>query len=221
MAIENDPISESLLREIVYHITDALQYLHQQRICHLDVKPDNILFLDSGHRTDSVVLADFGLARQLTGDLCTEEPCGSIHYAAPELVQGGPFTKAVDMWALGITMYACLTGKFPYDATNRSAMIHEIISGLPQLFRDDALPPISDDGKCLIRSLLQVNPEERLTAGQMLQHIWFGPVRCATGEANGSPPDEAPLPIKDSSPDTESLCFPGHPPESACLNVLF
>jgi serine/threonine protein kinase len=201
MAIENGPIAESLVREIAYHITSALQYLHERSIWHLDVKPDNVLFLDELRQPESVVLTDFGLAKTLAEETCSEEPCGSVQYSAPELFEGVPFTKAVDMWALGMTIYVCLVGEFPFEATDTSSVIQEIRNGLPGLFQSKSVPELSQEAKDLIQSLLQVDPEGRPTAEEVLRHPWFGPLRSAASEEIGTVSENSPYPRKDSSAD--------------------
>jgi serine/threonine protein kinase len=184
--IENGPISEALVQQIAYNILTALLYLHDQSIWHCDVKPDNILFLKDNSEADSLVLADFGLARKVGDNISTEEGCGSPLYEAPELHRDGRVTKAVDLWALGVTLYACLTGKFPYSSGQSRIVTQEILNGLPSLLQGSHIPYVSDCGKDFVRSLLRVNPEDRATAREALKHPWLESVRKSPVDEQGN-----------------------------------
>ena len=92
-------------------VAQALDALHALGIVHRDVKPSNVLLGEEG-----AVLADFGLARgsdatQLTRD---GQLVGSVHYLAPELIEGEPATPASDIYAFGCLLYACATGAPPF-----------------------------------------------------------------------------------------------------------
>jgi serine/threonine-protein kinase len=90
----------------------GLDALHARGVIHRDVKPSNVLLDAAGN----AVLSDFGLARgadstQLTRD---GQIVGSLHYLAPELIEGGPATPASDVYALGCLLYECVTGAPPF-----------------------------------------------------------------------------------------------------------
>jgi serine/threonine protein kinase len=102
--------------EAVYifrQLVEALAYCHRLSIFHRDLKPENIL-LDK--RTFTVKLIDFGMAAyQPTGDKL-KTPCGSPHYAAPELLQGQPYDGSkADVWSLGVVLYLMLVGDLPFN----------------------------------------------------------------------------------------------------------
>ena len=102
----------------ILQVTDALQYIHQRHICHLDIKPGNILTNANGE----VLLADFGLAKQYDddGDETSHTPVGkSKGYAPPEQYMTGgvkSFSPETDIYALGATLYFLLTGSTPPES---------------------------------------------------------------------------------------------------------
>jgi serine/threonine protein kinase len=123
---------------------------------------------------ESVVLCDFGLAREFESGFCDDEFCGSREYAAPELFRRESYTNKVDMWALGITLYGCLTG---IPAASKANLEREILSGLPNIFNVEEAQYLSMDAEDLIRNLLNPNPVFRLSAKDAMEHHWFDSVR--------------------------------------------
>ena len=103
---------------------------------------------------------------------------GCPAYVSPEILQvAQPYSgKAADIWSLGVMLYTMLIGRYPFHDVEPSALFGKIRRG--QYSIPDT---ISSKAKCLIRSLLRREPEERLTAGQILQHPWF------RGTAGGPP----------------------------------
>jgi serine/threonine protein kinase len=169
--IESDPLDESTVKAIIFNILHALVYLHSQHIWHRDIKPENLLVMDYSLSPKCVVLADFGFARHIPEGFCDDEFCGSLQYAARELSRGHRYTEKVDIWALGITMFACLTSALPFDC-DQDEIRREILAGLPHLFDGDRLD-VSEECRSLIDWMLAPDPAERPSAEQALQHAWF------------------------------------------------
>jgi serine/threonine-protein kinase len=113
--------------EIVTAVAEALDFAHERRLLHRDVKPANILVTtptESARRR--VLLTDFGIARQ-TDDIggITEEDMavGTVAYAAPEQLTGKPLDGRVDQYALAATAFQLLTGAPPFDNSNRAVVV--------------------------------------------------------------------------------------------------
>ena len=102
---------ESVLSSITYQMLSGLQFLHEMRLIHRDVKPSNAL-ISSGGR---VKLADFGLARTLdNGQSLANSFVGTFLYMAPERLTGESYSFQSDIWSLGLTIHAVALGRFPY-----------------------------------------------------------------------------------------------------------
>ena len=108
-----------LLVDIAKQTLDALDYMHIRRIVHCDVKPDNIFVTRDpfNRRIVIVKLIDFGICRSMDPPLeLQREVSGDPRYMAPEqTVLNGPVDQRADLYALGITLYECITGKHPFE----------------------------------------------------------------------------------------------------------
>ncbi|KAH9806910.1 kinase-like domain-containing protein [Melampsora americana] len=102
------PISEKEAKIFIIKVAKALEYLHQNRIIHRDVKLENVLLTSDSH----IKLADFGLAVKTSNGYITGD-CGTPHAKAPEVIRGMPYTKSVDWWALGVMLYELITDDYP------------------------------------------------------------------------------------------------------------
>jgi serine/threonine protein kinase len=100
-------ISEEEASIVMQSLISAVDYLHSRNICHRDIKPENIMF-DNLHDFNSLKLVDFGLSAQYYEVLEEFEFCGTLIYMAPEQVEKKIYTKAIDMWSVGIIMYMLL-----------------------------------------------------------------------------------------------------------------
>lgn len=120
---------------LLARVARAVHFAHQRGILHRDLKPDNVLLDADG----APLVADFGLARRLTGGARTQTGAipGTPAYMAPEQTRGErALSTAVDVWALGVILYQCLTGRLPFDAP-------DLFTLLPQIQDQDPPPPRS------------------------------------------------------------------------------
>lgn len=111
--------------ELIIQMLQALVYLHRRGILHRDIKPSNTLVLD-----EQLKLLDFGLSviASQTMEHLTQTTAGTVAYMAPELFQGAPYSKATDLYALGVVAFELLTGHFPYAQTNLATMMNEVLN---------------------------------------------------------------------------------------------
>jgi serine/threonine-protein kinase len=106
------PLSVAETTRLAAELGRGLDALHAHGVIHRDVKPANVLLDADG----AAVLTDFGLARGADSTQLTREGqlVGSLHYLAPELIEGGPATTASDLYALGCLLYECIAGAPPF-----------------------------------------------------------------------------------------------------------
>lgn len=156
---------------IFRQIIAALLYCHRINIHHRDLKPENIL-LD--RETMTVKLVDFGMAAlQPTGKKLTT-PCGSPHYAAPEVIKTMAYDGAkADVWSCGVILYVLLTGTPPFNYSGEDRH-------LKNLFQDIAtakyvMPDnISREAQDLIRRILVADPKRRIGLDEIWNHPFMG-----------------------------------------------
>ncbi len=124
---------------IVSAIGGALDYAHQRGLLHRDVKPANILLAEPDDGERRILLADFGIARQLadvSGLTATNLTVGTVAYAAPEQLMGADIDGRADQYALAATAFHLLTGAPPYQHSNPVAVISQHLNA--------ALPKVSE-----------------------------------------------------------------------------
>lgn len=163
--------SESRARLYAAEIASALAFLHSRSIMYRDLKLENVLLDEEGH----IKLCDFGLAKQLDGKAKISNAsafCGTKEYMSPEmLVAKGSYGLAVDWWAYGVLLYACLTGKYPFWGRSQEKLSAKILSG------EIWYPPVlTSDARDLLAKLLDRNPDTRLSYTGVRNHPFFATI---------------------------------------------
>ena len=138
-------------QKVFTQLVGAVVHVHNMSCVHRDLKLENIL-LD---KNENVKLCDFGFTREYEGKSAHLQTfCGTICYSAPEMLRGEKYAgEKVDVWSLGIILYALLTGELPFDDDDDMATKHKILSGEPNY--PDTIPP---DAKALIALMLSKRP---------------------------------------------------------------
>lgn len=114
------PLPPTEVAELGRRLAGALAAAHASGVLHRDVKPDNVLLSPYGEPQ----LADFGIARLLDAtSTATTNVHATVAYAAPEVLSGSPADEASDVYGLGATLHACLTGKAPYVARDGEPLV--------------------------------------------------------------------------------------------------
>src|SRR6266852_5408123 len=123
----------------VKQVADALQYAHEQKFIHRDVKPENMLL----GRREEVLLSDFGLAAlaHSSASLSTQEAIGTLSYMAPEQIEGHP-RAASDQYALGVVVYEWLCGARPFEGSMTKVMVQHLTMPPPPLHEKVATIPL-------------------------------------------------------------------------------
>jgi serine/threonine protein kinase len=166
------PLRETDARSIIFHVLSALSYLHRQNVWHRDIKPENILIMSNEFDPNSVVLSDFGYSDEFDRGW-SHRCCGSPHYCAPEMYRREAYNEKADIWSLGITLFACLTGSFPYDSSNQAKMANEIAQGIPRLTELKLFQGIPILAQDLLVKMLEKDIDARISAQDALAHPWF------------------------------------------------
>ncbi|KAK7125115.1 hypothetical protein R3I94_019226 [Phoxinus phoxinus] len=164
--------TEPRAARMITDISQALEYIHNKSIAHRDIKPENLLVQRHGNGSLNLKLADFGLAMVVTEPVFTV--CGTPTYVAPEILAETGYGVGVDVWAMGVILFVLLSGFPPFRSPDRN---QEELFRLIQKGEVHFLSPywdnVSEGAKALVRALLEVNPNRRLTASQTLQQDWL------------------------------------------------
>jgi calcium/calmodulin-dependent protein kinase I len=163
--------SEKEARDVVYILLSTIHYCHIRNIVHRDLKPENLLLSNSDDDA-FIKLADFGFAISSQGGFSTlKTQCGTPGYVAPEILSTQPYGKAVDMWSIGVITYIMLGGYPPFYDDNQKVLFEKIKKG-DYSFHPEYWDAVSVEAKDLISRLLKVNPLERYTSEEALNHSW-------------------------------------------------
>lgn len=168
---KRDHYHERDARRVMWQVTSALQYMHARRVIHRDIKPMNLILTE--RTLDSPVkIADFGFAAIDSDEI--RRPgrflCGTPGYIAPEVLTYRSYSTKVDMWSLGIVLYVLLSGYMPFPTDENG---EEHVKRGRIVFPPARFARVSHGAKDLIQRLLMVDPEQRLSATQVLQHPWM------------------------------------------------
>lgn len=154
----------------------ALNYLARKGVIHRDLKPENLLLAEkpSEDRPPIIKLTDFGIAKSIEDGRKVVDchGSGSPMYLAPETIFEKPVGFAVDMWACGVILYLLLVGYPPFWNERIETLLLSILQGnytFPSPYWDS----VSESAKDLIKKMLKVNPDERITASEALRHDWI------------------------------------------------
>ncbi len=152
-------------------LLSAVQHIHSLQIVHRDIKATNVLLSERGE----VRLADFGLAVRLPEVGLLTSVCGTHDYLAPEMIRCGHgeaegYGTPVDLWGVGLLMYALLCGGNPFERDTDIATLQAILAGRLEFPRDATL---SNSARELVRRLLVTDPAGRLSAKAALHEPWL------------------------------------------------
>lgn len=179
----NQPIlTVDQIRPMIRDVVLGLEYIHFQGIIHRDIKPGNLLISNSG----TVKISDFGVSHLAKmdeagnllpeNDLDLAKTAGSPAFFAPELClfdfdKPRPvITKAIDVWALGITFYCLLFGREPFPGVHGEMELYENICTIEIQPPEDQVHRIDADTKDLLRRFLTKNPQDRIKLYQVRRH---------------------------------------------------
>lgn len=146
-------------------IVSAVQYCHQKRIIHRDLKAENLL-LDGEM---NIKIADFGFSNEFVPGQKLDTFCGSPPYAAPELFQGKKYDgPEVDVWSLGVILYTLVSGSLPFDGANLKELRERVLRGKYRI-------PfyMSTDCENLLKKFLVLNPGKRASLEAIMKDKWM------------------------------------------------
>ncbi|KAI0523898.1 kinase-like protein [Xylaria bambusicola] len=182
--LNHGPLPVDKVQKIFSQLVGAVSYVHQQSCVHRDLKLENIL-LD---KHENVKLVDFGFTREYEGKSnYLQTFCGTVCYSAPEMLKGEKYAgEKVDVWSLGVILYALLCGELPFDDDDDNVTRTKILSEEPR-YRDH----LTSDAVSLIKLLLSKRPLLRPSLPEILSHPFiaeFAPQQQAILKVHQPPP---------------------------------
>lgn len=161
--LTNGPIPPDKVQKIFAQLVGAVAYVHEMSCVHRDLKLENILLDKNGN----VKLCDFGFTREYEGKASYLQTfCGTVCYSAPEMLKGEKYAgEKVDVWSLGIILYALLAGELPFDEDDETATKTRILTSEPNYTSQ-----IPEDAKALLLLLLSKRPLLRPALSDILAH---------------------------------------------------
>lgn len=192
--LEHGCFTEHTARRLFKELCEAVKFLHNRTIVHRDLKPENILLTSKDRDSMHLKIADFGLARTNHVSRDCKTFCGTPHYFAPEVINtfrdretpAAGYGKQADMWSLGVILYIMLSGIPPFE---EDGLYEQILEGKYE-FDVREWTTVSPEAKLLVEKLMTVNPKDRLSIQEALDHTWF---RFAPKQ---SCPDQSPRTVR-------------------------
>ncbi|PTU22606.1 hypothetical protein P175DRAFT_0507427 [Aspergillus ochraceoroseus IBT 24754] len=163
--ISHGKLKEKQARKFARQIVSALDYCHRNSIVHRDLKIENILI----SKTGDIKIIDFGLSNLFSPKSLLKTFCGSLYFAAPELLKAREYTgPEVDVWSFGIVLYVLVCGKVPFDDQSMPKLHAKIKQGVFEY-----PPGLSTECRHIISRMLVTDPKQRASLAEIMNHPWM------------------------------------------------
>ena len=201
--LQDQSLSRSEALEVLAQVCDGLNFAHRQQIVHRDIKPTNVRVQRDGKRLHAKVM-DFGVAKISNSDMtATGMVMGTVSYMAPEYIRTGKPDPRSDLFAVGVMLYECLSGRKPFAGDTTPTVLYKIVNEPPDPIDIEKLKGISPAIRTVLDRSLCKNPDERYqTAEELAKALraakdpsWMGQVEEATTVLRASAPTAPARPI--------------------------
>lgn len=163
--ISHVKLKEKQARKFARQIASALDYCHRNSIVHRDLKIENILI----SKTGDIKIIDFGLSNLFSPRSLLKTFCGSLYFAAPELLQARQYTgPEVDIWSFGVVLYVLVCGKVPFDDQSMPQLHAKIKKGVVEYPQG-----LTAECRHIISRMLVTDPHQRATLAEIINHPWM------------------------------------------------
>ncbi|HJW42966.1 MAG TPA: protein kinase [Geothrix sp.] len=202
--LHEQALTRSEALEVLAQVCDGLGFAHRQQIVHRDIKPTNVRVQRDGKRLHAKVM-DFGVAKISNSDMtATGMVMGTVSYMAPEYIRTGKPDPRSDLFAVGVMLYECLSGRKPFSGDTTPTVLYKIVNEAPDPIETEKLQGISPAIRSVLDRALCKNPDERFQTAEDLAKAlraakdpsWMGQVEEATTllQASASAPTAAARP---------------------------
>ncbi|CAD8120263.1 unnamed protein product [Paramecium sonneborni] len=163
-------LEERLVAQIMFNLLTAISHMHSRGVFHRDIKLDSILIQS---QLPSILLINFCYSETYI-EQTNYKKCGTPGFIAPEIFKTKLYTPKVDMFSLGCLFYVLYYGKIPFSGQSQEEILQKNEVGVVDYqIQKQLCRKVSSSGINLLKALLNIDPEQRLSAQQALQHHWF------------------------------------------------
>lgn len=161
----NSKLSENEAKHIIKQMTMSINYLHDNNICHRDIKLQNFIY----NQNTEIKLIDFEFAQDMNKEPIMLGRKGTLSYIAPEMFSNNKYCNKIDIWSLGVSSYMLLTNQNPIikDYYKTDKLNFDIDFNIKELDN------VTSECKDFLKNLLQKKPEKRLSSNEALNHNWL------------------------------------------------
>jgi calcium-dependent protein kinase len=166
---KSGPLSEAVAARIIRQVLLAVAHIHQKGFVHTDLKLENILFASDDDDSD-IKLIDLGFCQRCGPDEVLHRKMGSAGYMAPEVIKQS-YANKCDLFSVGVIAYVLLSDRAPFGMGDVLKCEAKALAGSYKF--GDRFKGVSSLAKEFVAALLVVDPEQRLSAAEALQHPWL------------------------------------------------
>ena len=169
----NGPFDENYTAYVMYQLFSAINYYNGLNIIHRDLKPENVLIANRNKRNNfpNVKICDFSISKIAEGQEMQKNVVNSLLYIAPEILNKN-YNEKCDLWSCGIIMYMLLSKKPPFSGTFSDENLEKIKKGEYDI-KNPPFDKLSSNALDLLKRLLTVDVNTRITVQEALQHPWL------------------------------------------------
>lgn len=169
--IKNGFQPEKKALNLLLQLLEGIIYMHQNKIMHRDMKPENIIFENKNNLKLQIV--DLGFSTYFHEYQTLFARCGTPGYIAPEILKNKPYDQKVDIFSLGVIFYIILTARMPFSGKDVNEIIKKNRTGKVHYNFEPLGIAVSEETQDLLRKMLACDPEDRITAHEALGHVCF------------------------------------------------
>jgi len=161
-------LEENVAKKFLKGMLRAVAHLHDKGYIHRDLRPENWMLSDWSDKAE-IKLANCGMCVECQSDTRLSQPCGTLHYVAPEVLRGD-YGRPSDVWTIGVVLFLILYGSYPFDGDSAREVMTVILISEPAW--GDSCQQLSSEVKNLLKGLLDKEPSRRLPIEVALRHPW-------------------------------------------------
>ena len=170
--VDKGPFNETYCAFVMYQILSAINHCHTMNIIHRDLKPENVLIVDKDkNEYPRIKICDFSTSKIFEKGKVHRKTVGSPYYMAPEVLEK-KYNEKCDLWSCGVILYLLLGARPPFGGEDDDEVIESVRSGKYDL-KSSPFNTLTNSCKDLIKKLLVVDPNKRISAQEALGHKWF------------------------------------------------